>query len=148
MKLQLNHYSNSAAGWKFSEHSLSTFIFTLELIWVEAPENFVGNRVLRHTQNPFNCMKLPLNPGEIAPEVSESSIKERIVWHWVLNHGNLEVPTICSFGFHVLVKGLRYPKNHVLSTQSDLGARNEVINAAKMTDFWLFSSFFAHFHEI
>ena len=48
----------------------------------------------------------------------------------------------------MLVKGLRYPKNHVLSTQSDLGARNEVIKAAKMTDFRLFSSIFADFHEI
>ena len=48
----------------------------------------------------------------------------------------------------MLVRGLRYPKNHVLSTQSVLGARNEVIKAAKMTDFGLFMSFFAHFHEI
>ena len=43
---------------------------------------------------------------------------------------------ICSFGFHVLVnKGLRYPKNLVLSTQTVLGARNEVNKSAKMTDF-------------
>ena len=59
-----------------------------------------------------------------------SRINERIVWHWVLNHGNLEVLTCCSFWLHVLVRGLGYPKKHFLSTQSVLGARNEVIKAA------------------
>ena len=48
----------------------------------------------------------------------------------------------------MLVRGLGYPKKHVLSTKSVLGASNEVIKAAKMTDFGLFMSFFAHFHEI
>ena len=48
----------------------------------------------------------------------------------------------------MLVGGLRYPKKHVLSTQSVLGARNEVIKVAIMTNFELFLSFFAYFHEI